>query len=333
MGDADYPGYFGRIRDLKRLQVPADTVSWMERYAPADRAYEYVLYLGCNILRTPYIAHDIVTVFSALGLDFAAMGGVQFCCGIPWEQNGDASQATKVGKRTVARITDYKPKVLVMWCPSCNVHFTDAVLQREGPLDCEIVHTPALLARLAAAEAIPWERTVRDRVVVHAHQGRNDHATGRERAAADADAVTALLRQVPGIEVARAVASPPVFDYDCGPVSAWMSTDELRHEQDRVLEEARAAGATTLVTISHACHREWCGRSSADLAVRNYSSIVAEALGLEPMTDWLQRFRAEDDPERVVDMAGSPWRSHGLSRDEALAIAQGYFGAQRRMSP
>ncbi|HVM15541.1 MAG TPA: heterodisulfide reductase-related iron-sulfur binding cluster [Egibacteraceae bacterium] len=333
MGDAGYASYFGRIRDLERLQTPADTVSWMERYAPADRAYEYVLYLGCNILRTPYIAHDIVSVFRALGLDFAAMGGVQFCCGIPWEQNGDTSQATKVGRRTVARITDYKPKVLVMWCPSCNVHFTDAVLQREGPLDCEIVHTPALLARLAAAGTVPWERPVHDRVVVHAHQGRDDHGTGRERAAADAEAVAALLGHVPGIEVARVVVSPPVFDYDCGPVSAWMPPDELRREQDRVREEAMASGATTLVTISHACHREWCGRSSADLSVRNYSSIVAEALGPEPMTDWLQRFRAEDDPERVVDMAGSPWRSHGLTRDEALAIARGYFGAQRRMSP
>lgn len=333
MADADYAAYFGRIRDLERLQMPADTVSWMERYAPANRAYDYLLYLGCNILRTPYIARDIVTVFGALRLDFAAVGGVQFCCGIPWEQNDDTSESTKVGRRTLARISDYRPTTLVMWCPSCNVHFTDALLPREGPLDCEIVHTPALLARLASAGAVPWERTVRARVVVHAHAGRDDHATGRERAAADAEAVTALLGRVPGIEVAEVVVSPPVFDYDCGPVSSWMSSEQLRREQDRVLGEARAAGATTLVTISHACHREWCGRSSADLAVRNYSSIIAEALGLEPMTDWLQLFRAEDDPERVVDMAGSPWRSHGLTRDEALAIARGYFGEQRRMSP
>lgn len=333
MSNFDYSAYFGRMRDIERLQISSDAINWMERYTPAERAYDYLLYLGCNITRTPYIAHDVVAVFGQLGLDFAAVGGVQFCCGIPWEQENDTSQSTKVGKRTLGRISDYQPKTLVMWCPSCNVHFTDALLVREGPLDCEIVHTPALLKDLVETGALTWSRRIDARVAIHAHQGRNDHSTGQERALADAKTTTALLGSIPGVEVVATITSPAEFDYDCGPISASMPPDEMRREQDRVIDLAVAADASTLVTISHACHREWCVRGSDDLPLRNYISLVAEGLGLAPMTDWLQRFRSADDPEKVVDMAEAPWRSHGLSRDDAIAMARSYFGEAKRMSP
>ena len=48
MATFNFSAYYQRLQDLKRLQITAGEVRWTERYEPPDRAYEIVLYLGCN---------------------------------------------------------------------------------------------------------------------------------------------------------------------------------------------------------------------------------------------------------------------------------------------
>lgn len=97
----DYSAYYRRLQDLKRLQIPAESVRWTEQYSAPERTYDIVLYLGCNILRTPDVAADVVAVFEALGLDFIAVAGVQFCCGITWDRAGDVSKGQSVSDLTI----------------------------------------------------------------------------------------------------------------------------------------------------------------------------------------------------------------------------------------
>ena len=78
MAEFNYSAFFRRIQDLKQLQIKAEDVSWVEKHHPPDRTYETVLYLGCNILRTPHIAKQVIDVFTHLGIDFIPVGGVQF---------------------------------------------------------------------------------------------------------------------------------------------------------------------------------------------------------------------------------------------------------------
>ena len=54
----NYTAYYQRLQDIKKLQIPAGAVRWTEQYEPPDCSYEIVLYLGCNILRTPDIAAE-----------------------------------------------------------------------------------------------------------------------------------------------------------------------------------------------------------------------------------------------------------------------------------
>jgi len=49
MAKFDYSAYYRRLQDLKKLQIPAESVCWTEQYRPPDRTYDVVLYLGCNI--------------------------------------------------------------------------------------------------------------------------------------------------------------------------------------------------------------------------------------------------------------------------------------------
>jgi hypothetical protein len=332
MPDFDYRGFFQRTQDMKRLQIAAEDVSWTERYEKPLRSYQYVLYLGCNVLRTPHIAADVVNVFRALDLDFVAVGGVQFCCGITWEGAGDTAIGSQVSGRTIERLASYQPEAVVMWCPSCDVHFDDVVLGRDGrSVPFEITHTTALLARLADEGRIGWKRPVAARALVHAHAGAPDHESGQRRATADKLAASTLLRHIPGVQLTGTLESPPDLGYDCAPALVRLGRERFVRVRSRLERRARATAADTLVTISHACHREWCEIADDALAVRNYISIVADALEIQrtyresPLTQFKQGL----SPTEIVDRSIREWQSYGMERSEAEDVASRYFDGQR----
>ena len=106
------------------------------------------------------------------------------------------------------------------------------------------------------------------------------------------------------------------------------STDRQRwlEIRDELLEWARALGADTVATISHACQREWCDAGEQTLQVRNYVSLLADALGIERdyPVDALGDYKRLADPDAIVESGRAAWSSHGLNEQQARAIAAGY---------
>jgi heterodisulfide reductase subunit D len=326
----NYGAYYQRVQDSKNLQIPRGRISWIERFEPPDRAYEVVLYLGCNILRTPDIAADVTWVFERLGLDFAATAGVQFCCGITWHRANDDEPGRGVSERSVERLSAYKPQTVVFWCPSCNVHFDDIIMGRDGrEVPFAITHCTTFLAERAQRGEMPWVREVPRRVALHTHVGRDGHAAGRRRSYEDRTSCTSVLEHVPGVEVVGWVDAPPDFDFDCGPSSADVERGRWLDVRSALVQEARAMGADTLVTISHACQREWCDVGGEGLEVRNYISLVADALGIERdyEVDLLGTYKREADPRQIVERGRPAWSSHGITEQEALETASKYTWA------
>lgn len=334
MGNFDFSAFYRRLEDLKKLQIPAADISWIERHRAPVRACETVLYLGCNILRTPHIAKQVVDVFTHLELDFAAVGGAQFCCGIVRDKFDGPAMGGRVSRRSVARLEDYQPKQVVMWCPSCNVHFRDIVIGRDHRQPkFAITHTTQFLAEKAARGELPWTREVPCRVALHTHVGIVGHEEGARRARSDRECSAALLRSIPGVELVEEVEAPPELDYDCGAASLRVAPERFEVLRSQLLQPLRrAATADTLVTISHACHREWCQLSDGALRVRNYISIVAEALGLPTESDRLGSYKRSDDLEEILDRSKAAWSSHGLDREQARVLASKYF-AGGKMAP
>jgi heterodisulfide reductase subunit D len=327
----DYTAYYQRVQDIKKLQIPASAARWTERYERPERSYRIVLYLGCNILRTPDIAADVVAVFEALKLDFIAVAGVQFCCGITWDRAGDVTKGQHVSDNTVERLASYGPRLIVHWCPSCDVHFSDVVTGRDAKtLPFEVTNAPAFLTDLAQQGLIPWRHPIPRRAALHSHTGREGHETGQRRARADRENVSALLQQLPGGQFLGAIDAPPEYDYDCGPGSLrersrWL---EIR---SGLLAEARRRNADTLVTVSHACQREWCDAADRSLAVRNYISLIAESIGCtRPYeTNMLGPLKQMADPHTIVERTRANWSSHGLSQEEAADVVHRYDWAPR----
>ena len=86
----------------------------------------------------------------------------------------------------------------------------------------------------------------------------------------------------------------------------------MQETRDTLLEPLRKKSQVdTLVTISHACHREWCQEEDERLNVRNYISIVAEALGLGTETDQLGAFKKTQDLEDILNRYERPGNRMG----------------------
>lgn len=327
MGRFPYNAYYRRLQTTKALQLPADRVSWIERFQAPERPHEVVLYLGCNILRTPDIAADVTWVFEALGLDFVATAGVQFCCGITWQRAGDEEPGRGVAARSIERLSAYQPRTVVFWCPSCNVHYDDIVLGRDGrTVPFEIVHCTTFLSQRARAGELDFKRAIPRRVVLHGHVGRDGHEVGRRRAREDRESCAEVLRRIPGVELVGVLEAPPELDYDCGTSSADLERPRWLEIRASLLARARELGADTVATISHACQREWCDAGDDTLQVRNYISLLADALGIERAypVDALGHYKRLNDPDAIVRESRPAWSSHGLTEQRARSIADAY---------
>ena len=73
--------------DLDGLPDDEEQRGWEMAVPPNPKPSEFVLYLGCNVLRTVNLAESVVEILRHLGVDFTAVGGAANCCGIVHEQN------------------------------------------------------------------------------------------------------------------------------------------------------------------------------------------------------------------------------------------------------
>jgi heterodisulfide reductase subunit D len=65
--------------------------------------------------------------------------------------------------------------------------------------------------------------------------------------------------------------------------------------------------------VYHGCHRVLCdAQGRYPFEVKNFTSVVAEALGLEPHEDLFQRYKLQQDVSRIIADAEPFIRAHGM---------------------
>jgi Fe-S oxidoreductase len=311
----DYGKYFGEIRVLHDLQTTPDERRWQltpER-DPAPR--QIVLYLGCNVLRTSHMVRTVTALFDHLGLDYVAVGGVAYCCGIVHHRNGDVAAGQSMSHHTIELFERYRPDEVVMWCPSC-IHFYDDVLALDLPF--RVRHTTEFL--VDQLPRLAFSRRVDARVALHRHVV--GEARQREGAAC-----RRLLEAVPGVSYVE-IEPTAEFDRSCGPTvpqalgpARW---DALVRDE---LARAAAAGATTMATIYHGCQRMTCHfEEEQPLAIEHYLSVFARALGIE-FEDTFKKYRLWKDPDRVLADATPCQQASGVDPARARQVVARIFPA------
>jgi len=318
----DYKGYFGEIALTGDLLDRREERRWRAEPPPRDgEHHDVVLYLGCNVMRTSHMIQTVAAIFDRLGLDYVAVGGPTYCCGIVHHQNGHGQAAAGMSHHAVELFQRYSPREVVAWCPSC-IYFFDEVRRLDLPFPFR--HTAEfLLERIPALPLVPQPPR---RVALHGH------GLGEARRR-EADAGRRLLAAVPGLRVVG-IEPDERFGRTCAPalqrdlgMPAW--TELVLHEIDRAL----AAGAETLAGIYHGCQRMLCGfEAERPILIEHYLTVFARALGIE-FEDTYKKYRRWADPDRILEDAAPCQTANGVDPARARELVVRLFGRSAAAAP
>lgn len=325
----DVKGFYTAIAESKSLLVRRDEVEWAERFEAQEHPIDTLLAFGCAVQHTPHLMLEATAVFKALGIKFTAVAGRQFCCGRPLQRlGGDDAAAGRVSSKSYERFQGFRPSVMVNWCGACQLQYSTVIREQRTP-EFDVVHVTRYLGELLRdmGDAVPWKREVRTRFILHTHSDTPKYQD------LDTAYIREILDMVPGAEYAGPVASPSV-GLPCtltGPravsILNSIDTEQYRSVQAELSEQARAAGADTLVTPYHKCQMEWSKFASKKLAVREWMSVLAEALGVG-YADRFTTYWHLGEPQEIVDRSRPEWTSWGLTEEEALDVARRHFVAR-----
>ena len=287
------------VKVLSRLQLPAALVASITRSAHASEgpAPDVVLYLGCNVMRTPHIALLCMDVLDRVGARYAVHGGPANCCGVIQFRAGDTKTAGKVGGNTVAGFAATGAAKVLTWCPTCNIQLGEIVMPTTQPAFALEHVVPFIADRIETLRA-HFVRRVEKRVALHEHPGVGGVTEG----------VLKILGAIPGLTVVD-LAQPRV-GYMCNSLAPVPAYKRTLHAQE--LEAAAAAGVDALVGIYHACHRELCAHETTyPFQVVNFLELVGEAMGVD-RPDLFKQWKMMQDVDRVLAETSAQIATAGL---------------------
>ena len=293
------------VRLLASMQLPSETLKKI--LAPAERRTADVLfYTGCNVLRTPHIVLNVMDILDALELDFDVVGGTAHCCGVYQFQEADLPTYERMGHRTFQRFGQSGASKVLTWCPTCTKNF-DELEQAVEPASFDLGHISEFLAaNLDALEARFKPDQPKRRVVIHEHLGIG----------ATLASIASLLKAVPNLELVE-LPQDSGFSYACGGQAAkFKDREQAIHRA--LAEGAVAAGADTIVTMYHSCHRALSGAEAVyPLKVVNFTDVLAEALGRGGHPDYYRLYKKGGAMDEAVAAARKFLQDNGVRVDES----------------
>ncbi|MDP6558667.1 MAG: (Fe-S)-binding protein [Candidatus Binatia bacterium] len=298
-GRAGFQKMSEAVKVLSRAQLPAELLARITQSTRADSeaAPDVVMYLGCNVLKTPHIALLCLEVLDRIGARYKVFGGPANCCGVIQYRAGDTKVSGRISGNTVAGFAGTGASRVLTWCPTCNIQLSEIVMpSMEAAFTLQHV-IPYIAARIELVRP-HFIRPVHKRVALHEHPG----------VAGVTEGVTQILTAIPGVELVD--LGQPRVGYMCSslaPVPAYK-----RELHARELDAAATAGVDCLASIYHACHRELCAHeATSPFKIVNFLEVVGEALGVESK-DLFKQWKIMQDVDRVLaevadqaDAAGS----------------------------
>jgi len=307
--------YFKRMAQSIRLlvgtQMMPDQYRRLTGVSPDMKSRaEVIFYLGCNVLRTPHIVFNVMDILDAMALNYEVLGGVNNCCGIVhFRTQGDLGGSDRIENHTLRRFAEFQPQVVLTWCPSCQLHLGETTAGATQ-LPYTLEHITQFLAGHLDDLRPRFVKAIPKRVALHEHNG----------IAGINDNVRKLLTAIPGLELVEIeqLAEP---GYTCGGGSLGLVPLAQQDVHQHLLESAKATGVEWLVLVYHGCHRVLCdAQGRYPFEVKNFTSVVCEALGLEPHEDLFQRYKLYQDVTKIIADAESFIRAHGMD-PRAVAAA------------
>lgn len=239
----------------------------------AEVAY-FVGCVGSFFPRSYTVPQSLVQIFDCAGVDYALLGGTEWCCGYPMFINGELERARDLIQHNVAAVRAMGVQKVVMTCPSCYYfwkHAYPAALGGED-LGLEILHATEFLADLLETGALPL-RSQRQTVTYHdpCDLGRKGGVT---------EAPRRILAQIPGLRLVE-MAENREGSHCCGGggnVETFAPEVNKAVTRSRV-RQAAETGAEVIVSACQQCERTLASAARAErIRVKDIVEVVLEAL-------------------------------------------------------
>jgi Fe-S oxidoreductase len=216
------------------------------------RQAEVAFYVGCVASFYPMvygIPQSMVQVMERAGVDFATLGGEEWCCGYPLYSAGMEGLVAEMMAHNVARVRDMGAKMLVTTCPSCHYTWEHLYPQFDSsPLGFEVLHASQYLARLLGEGDLKVGSF--EQVVTY----HDPCDLGRKSGIFDAP--RQVIESLPGVEFREMEASREEA-LCCGGGGDVQIVDEsvTAAVADRRLGQAQRTGAKVLLSACQQCKR------------------------------------------------------------------------------
>ena len=325
----DYAEYFAQISVLGDLLRDGSERSWLTTIPADPERKQFVVWLGCNVLRTVHIVETLDDILRHIGVDYVMLGGPANCCGVQHARRDDLETGRKLAWRTFDKFDAFQPERLLFWCPSCDQRVEGMGTDVSDLVDRRQHVTQFFVEHLDLFDFKPLEKPVR--VALHAH-------TGSPQQDLDARSTRQLLEAIPGVEVVDLPAMTELGRHCASSEVTRLPPAEFRALMDASVAEAQRRGVNTLVTIYHACHRELVPSEIAEDAedafgpvrVENYLTLMARSLGLAEHEDRFKRFARLGDPKLIMAELGPRVAELRLTPDRAERFIAAQFGGPGR---
>lgn len=295
------------VKVLSRLQLPAAFLGDVTRSAHGGDGADadVLMYLGCNVLKTPHIALLCLEILDRIGTRYKVFGGPANCCGVIQFRAGDTKTAGRIGVNTVDGFAGTGIPRVLTWCPTCNIQLGEILMPSTDP-GFALEHVVPYIADRLDRLAPHLVRRVERRVALHEHPG----------VAGVTEGVVKILGAIPGLELVD--LGQPRVGYMCNSLAP--VADYKRELHARELAAAEAAGVDCLVGIYHACHRELCAHErDYPFRIVNFLELVGEAMGVE-RRDLFKQWKMMQDVDRVLAEVGGEAGAAGLDLETVREV-------------
>lgn len=318
MSDFDYSAYFGPILPLADATRSTDERFWGDGSEKDKKSHDYILYLGCNVLRTVALAETIVAILEQLDIDFIPLGGPATCCGIIHHGNGDTEISEKLTSQTLEKFSQYEPKAVLTYCPSCHAHMDYSLAETDIRFDVPYLHVTEFITD--NLHRLEFKNRIERRVFLHSH-------SDNEQARLDSKFARSILEAIPGLDV-LGEAGTSEWGHDCGGRQIGLIGQDVH---DRLaadmFENPKSAGADAVAALYHSCYRQFCGQEREQgIEVLHYTALVAEALGLPPREEAFKKLKLQSDLDSATNALLDRAAKRGLKENRLRATLTSHFG-------
>jgi len=233
-----------------------------------------IYFVGCVAAFYP-MAHKIPQSFAQIldkaKVDFAILGGEEWCCGFPLIQAGMKEKMQKLIEHNQGKVKEIGAETVVFACPSCYHTWKEMY-----KTDAELLHSTQFMERLIGEKKIIFHNGASKTVTYHdpCDLGRNSGVYDPPRN---------VLRQIPGLKVVE-LENNRQLGVCCGGGGDLEMIDPGLSAAiaQRKIEEIQKTGADEVVTSCQQCIRTISGyarRHKIKLKARDITEVVLEAMG------------------------------------------------------